>query len=185
VNGTGPRASALLRFDESPVSAGARIREAFITLTMARKCEGDPGTIRAHRMMADCDLERATCNYVDSANRIRWGADSQSSPKEGQDCEAAASGQADTGGALAGDVLKIDVTAAVRHRVNEPDANYGLLLAAEEGKAGGWFNSSESPDVFHRPRLYVTYTVQLVAAPEDRFQVMSVQKRLAPARTRE
>ncbi len=156
---------ALLRFDEIALPAGAHIEEAFIMLTMERKAGANFGIIYAHRMLHESDFQQVTWDYADLANSVKWGADSQALPKAGVDYEAEPAGTIDSTGIFAGDAARIDVTDAVGYWVERPDKNYGLLLRTDRGKMVGVFHSSESPNVGSRPRLYVTYTLQIAITP--------------------
>jgi hypothetical protein len=156
--------TALVKFDEIALAAGAEVREAIVTLVMADKDAAKAGIVHAYRMLTDCDFESVTWEYADAANRIRWGNDTQASPKAGVDYDATEAGQADSSVIMAGDTMRIDVTQAARYWQEHPDGNFGLLLAADEGKGAGSFYSSKSPNVSRRPRLYVTYAYRVKVA---------------------
>jgi hypothetical protein len=141
----------LIRFDLGQLPAGAALEQAtfhlhFESFTNEDLPEPLPATVSAFRILHPWRAETATFDAP-------W---SQPGMASGLDFEAQALGSQSIHGT---DWVSIDVTGAVRHWLDHPDENWGLVVMITEAPQGAhyWVDTSDYPLSNRQPRLDVIH----------------------------
>lgn len=149
---TGWGSVGLLRFDTASIPQNSRVLDARLELWTGDN-SGNYACMSAYPLLVAWNPGQATWLRRDSANAwTAGGAAAIGSDRSGTptDVRRFVSGT--------GVQFTLDVTDAVQTWVNDPERNYGLVLALER-YTDLWFHiyGTDHPTISRRPRLVVTY----------------------------
>jgi len=150
--------SVLIRFDlEGKLPQGANIVQAELLFYVDAFQESRPLDIAIYRVLRPWDESEASWNYVNTAQRVRWGSPG---------CNAVGVDRVgtpdDTITLQYRAVYKgLDVTQSVRYWVDHPEENFGWLVKGVSASTAGYsFASSRHSMVERRPLLRIDYTAE-------------------------
>jgi hypothetical protein len=139
---------ALIRYDLSVLDKNVTITKAELMVYSPRQPRPGPGTVRAFRITKS--WTPAEANWFNATQSIRWS-------KAGADFDTAA--QATLTYTTQVNVWHtLDVTAAVKGFVSNPETNFGLLLKLDPAMYTVAYVSSEGATTGQRPKLVITYS---------------------------
>lgn len=150
-HGTGNDVSAMLRWDTSTIPAGSVVESVEITVEVINPTTGEYGI---YALRSPWDESEAT--WDEASSGVSWQS-------------AGASGSLDRGSVELGTVgtselgsysfsLNSDGLATVQGWVDNPLANYGLIITDNSVTNGMDFRSREAAIAVQRPKLTITYT---------------------------
>ena len=149
--------SALLRFDLSPLPAGASIGSARLEIYLTARSNAGSAYFSPYQVMRSWTELGATWNRATSSTF--WGlAGCNSTEPPNQDRSAAATDMVQPPPSITNVWVSLDVTDIVRNWVAAPATNLGVLLRDAGGNSVGYtFASSENANTSIRPRLIIEY----------------------------
>lgn len=149
---------SLLQFDLSTLPSDAVISSATLSLYV-KGASGGAVTINAHKVTASWKENEVTWKARDKAGGLLWAA-------QGGDYNATI-----VSSATLDDTKNVwrawNLTTLVADWVANPTNNFGVILAAADGKAEKVFKSSEDGTALQRPKLEVCYTAGLTLEPDN------------------
>lgn len=113
-------------------------------------------TIAAHRLLKPWDERTGT--WSRPALGQSWGT--PGARQAGVDYDPAVLDSKAFSALNLGETVQWDVTAAAQSWLNQPDANFGLLLLPSAGARELWTASGENPTSDRRPKLTVRFALQ-------------------------
>ncbi|MCD6520810.1 MAG: DNRLRE domain-containing protein [Anaerolineae bacterium] len=150
--------SVLIRFDlEGKLPQGANIVQAELLFYVDAFQESRPLDIAIYRVLRPWDESEASWNYVNTAQRVRWGSpgcnavgvDRVGTPDDTITLQYRAVYKA------------LDVTQSVRYWVDHSEENFGWLVKGVSASTAGYsFASSRHSMVERRPLLRIDYTAE-------------------------
>ena len=141
--------TALLRFDLSSISAGSYVHQAVLNLYVSHRTNAGYLTASVYVMRRAWNESQATWQLARSGES--WG---------GAGCNGSADRETTPVATFTLDAEEcwygLDLTPLVQRWVNNPGANYGLIIKGSGGVSVEYdLGARESGNVFRRPHLYV------------------------------
>jgi len=151
---------SLIRFDlaAAGIPSNATITEAWLELFVSYRYPANPASVTAYYLLKPWDEASATWNVASTGQG--WASPGAGSAGSDYEATAAASAAFSTSYAY----NRINVKSAVERWLQNPDANYGLLLMGSTIDLRVW--SSEDVREDERPRLVITYDAPSDYTPE-------------------
>ncbi|MBC7257980.1 MAG: DNRLRE domain-containing protein [Chloroflexi bacterium] len=149
--------SALLRFDLSPLPAGASVGSARLEIYLTARSNAGSAYFSPYQVVRSWTESGATWNRATSSTY--WGlAGCNSTEPPNQDRSATATDMQQPPPSITNVWVSLDVTDIVRNWVAAPTTNLGLLLRDAGGNSVGYtFASSENANASIRPKLVIEY----------------------------
>jgi hypothetical protein len=142
----------LIRYDMASIDKNATIIKAELMVYSPRQPRPGAGTVRAYKISRA--WTPADANWFNATQSVRWtkaGADFDTVPQ----ATLTYTTQVNVWHTL-------DVTAAIKGFVSNPETNYGLLLKLDPAMYTVAYVSSEGATTSQRPKLVVTYSTAAV-----------------------
>ena len=143
----------LMRFQLPPeIPANAQISSAQLELYPYWRDGTAPISINCFHLLKPWSEAAAT--WISTGTSEGW----QLPGADGADMDYVAASFASSSMTVAGQRVSFDVRAAVERWLQEPGANYGILIKAQTRNLGVGFRSSERAVAEERPKLTIVYT---------------------------
>lgn len=143
---------ALIRFDLSAIPAGATVHRAILALYVVDRTNTSSLIVSAHKVLRSWVDVEANWNLARAGEA--WAQPGAESPAD-RDPEPAAI----TTFSATNTWNELDITSLVQYWVNNPDANYGVILQGSSSAGVAYYaGSNEYWNAGLRPKLTVHYT---------------------------
>lgn len=173
-SGTGKDLATLIRWDISQIPPGSAVEEVEITFEVFNV---SGSTYEVYELKRDWVEVEAT--WDQAANGSQWNTPGAKGAMDRGSTELGALAASAMGPAKV--LLNADGLAAVQNWVDNPAANFGLVLANSSAGDGADMRSREYGTVTGRPSLRVTYSPPGGGPPEPRIHVQEIGMELKNA----